>query len=351
MREEIGPLVSRLYYEEAKISDGAVKNYDRYKELSVRIETLEQENAELKKTNKILCANNAKLESAVEQLGKRVNVLEQGRRFVERLCEPTLIPGQMPIMMDMPGKEEPQWYWGTDNIWGTKKVKRGEIEIVVFQDSIEQASSDAWDVSDAGNQSVLAWMGSRQILYIAGEGGVKANKNCAYMFSGCNNLREIYFGKNFDTSSVTDMRAMFSGCNNLRKIDVTGFDTSSVTDMSQMFKHCEKLTELDVTGFNTSSVTNMSGMFEFCEKLIELDVTGFNTSNVTDMLGMFLGCTRMRKLDISGLNTSNVINMRAMFSGCSQLTELDVADFDTTNVVDMEYMFKDTIWEKKPIIY
>ncbi len=222
--------------------------------------------------------------------------------------------------------------------WGQTSYRRSDVETVTFRGSLEGVPADAWDVSEAGDRSILAWMEGGD-LFVAAEGKIAPNPEACWMFAYLENATAIDFGGCFDTANVTDMGGMFQGCGSLTALDVSGFDTANVTDMGGMFMDCRSLTELDVSGFDTANVTNMGRMFWACRSLTALDVSGFDTSNVTDMGGMFFSCHSLTELDVSGFDTARVTDMGLMFHWCDSLTELDVSGFDTANVTDMQHMF------------
>ena len=223
--------------------------------------------------------------------------------------------------------------------WGQSQYLRKDVNTLTFQSSLQNAPSSAWDVSEAGDRSVLAWMNNGD-LYVAADGAIAPNPDASWLLQDFVNLKTIKFGNCFDTSSVTDMRSMFDHCTSLTSLDLSGFDTSSVTDMGAMFQNCASLTSLDVSSFDTSNVTHMFFMFDCCESLTSLDLASFDTSNVIDMDAMFGGCKRLTGLDLSGFDTSNVTSMDYMFSNCEDLTSLDLSGFDTSNVADMSNMFR-----------
>ena len=223
--------------------------------------------------------------------------------------------------------------------WGQSQYLRKDVNTLTFQSSLQNAPSSAWDVSEAGDRSVLAWMNNGD-LYVAADGAIAPNPDASWLLQDFVNLKTIKFGNCFDTSSVTDMCAMFIDCTSLTSLDLSGFDTSSVTDMGAMFQNCASLTSLDVSSFDTSNVTHMFFMFDCCESLTSLDLASFDTSNVIDMDAMFGGCKRLTGLDLSGFDTSNVTSMDYMFSNCEDLTSLDLSGFDTSNVADMSNMFR-----------
>ena len=220
-------------------------------------------------------------------------------------------------------------------------------------------------------------------LYIVSEAPIFAPQDCSLFFAGFNNLININYNNNFNTSKVTNMSYMFLPAepgdwgsivtltvNNknvkpsfidrkndgeiemmtsggggvgfysvIEKLDLSNFNTSNVTSMESMFAGCSSLTSLDLSSFNTSKVTNMVAMFGGCSSLTSLDLSGFNTSNVTDMVAMFEGCSSLTSLDTSSFNTSNVTNMAYVFNECQSLTSLDLSNFNTSNVTNMKSMF------------
>ena len=221
-------------------------------------------------------------------------------------------------------------------------VLRKDVASITFLDTVADAPEDAWDVSEDGDGSVLAWMTGEAPaydLYIAGEGGVRAPENCYGLFAGYANATSITFGTAFDTSEVTDMTYMFALCEKLTALDVHSFDTSHVTNMMGMFGECPELSSLDISSLDTSLVTDMTYMFAGCEKLTALDVQGFDTSHVTSMAGMFGGCSGLSSLDVSNFDTSLTTNMFLMFAYCNSLTYLDLSNFDTSMITDMSSMF------------
>ena len=259
--------------------------------------------------------------------------------------------------------------------------------IITKKDNIvPETAVESWDISEAGNGSVMAYVEktdevlepmpepgptnakiysndekvndiSKTIyatplseinttyaykLTIGGKGGIIANENMINYFAGFFStvLNKVSIDLSaLDTSEVTNMNGMFIGCSGLTNLDVSNFDTSQVTDMSRMFFLCSSLTSLDLSKFDTSKVTNMSSMFSECDSLTNLDISNFDTSEVTNMGRMFKSCSSLTSLDVSKFDTSNVTDMGAMFAYCRSLTSLDVSKFYTSNVTDMGFMF------------
>ena len=178
------------------------------------------------------------------------------------------------------------------------------------------------DVSQAQDKSIMANI-EGNILTVACEGEIFANKSCVNMFYsfgsqyGTNKVLNKITFNNFNTSKVTDISVMFNGCHSLTNLDVSKWDTSQVTDMSTMFNACEKLTEIrGLENFDTSQVTDMSYMFTNCAKL-NGSITIMNP-NITNYGNMFTNCS----IDSS---SKFVVNYT---SGCQNLA---------TNMVATQY--------------
>ena len=188
-------------------------------------------------------------------------------------------------------------------------------------------------------------------LYIVSEAPIFAPADCSLFFAGFNNLININYNNNFNTSKVTNMSYMFlpiesgdwsndvlltSNSSNVKPTLLNKINNSDVELMStQGLSYYSSLKNLDLSSFNTSKVTNMSNMFFECSSLTSIDLSSFNTSKVTNMFNMFSWCPSLTSLDLSSFNTSNVTNMYGMFEYCSTLTSLDVGSFNTSEVTSM----------------
>ena len=180
--------------------------------------------------------------------------------------------------------------------WGQTQYKRKDVKTLTFQSSLSGVPSSAWDVSEAGDGSVLAWMDNSN-LYVASDGEIAPNSHASWIFQNFVNLKAIDFGNCFVTSNVTDMSNMFSYCSSLTELDLSNFDTSNVTNMRGMFDNCGNLTSLDLSNFDTSNVTDMNSMFYYCQSLTSLDLSGFETPPyVRSIYRMFKGCDKLKNL-------------------------------------------------------
>ena len=222
------------------------------------------------------------------------------------------------VMTSANGDTQPAFY-------NNNGIKKNQIEKIYTLKTLELPSGlqdemiESWDVSANGNSSIMAYAldidsNSKYEIYLAQEGGVKANPNSTKLFN--------YY------SGATD-------------IDVTNLITDDVESMVAVFQNCESLVNL--TGeetWNTSRVTNMTGLFSVCLELTSLDLNNFDTSNVTSMWAMFQGCSKLTSLDLSSFNTSKVTNMERMFMSCSKLTSLDLSNFDMSKTTNTYTMFQ-----------
>ena len=156
--------------------------------------------------------------------------------------------------------------------WGQMEYPRRNVRTVSFHPRLEGTPENAWDVSEGGDGTVLAWMDGSD-LHVAADGNIAPNPNASRMFAYFTNLETIDFGGCFDTANVTDMSYMFYGCSSLTALDLSGLDTANVTDMGYMFSGCSNMTALDLSGFDTANVTDMNFMFSLCDKLTQLECT------------------------------------------------------------------------------
>ncbi len=224
--------------------------------------------------------------------------------------------------------------------------ERSSIKTITFldKDTLDEIPADAWDVSKKENNSVVAWVddsGDLDVpydLYIAGDGGVVANKDSSYLFAGYYYVTSIEFNDCFDTSNVEDMSYMFIGCEKFVSLDVSCFDTSKVKNMSHMFDDCRKLISLDLSNFNTTKVTDMSYMFNECTILSSLNIESFDTSNVTDMSYMFYNCMLLSELNTSSnFDTSNADTTDMYYGTSIETTNVSETITQSSTIDDSNY--------------
>ena len=285
--------------------------------------------------------------------------------------------------------------------WGQTRYKRSDVKAITFQNVKKNIPSTAWDVSAAGDRSVVAWIVSGN-LHVASTGKIALNSDASCMFAYFTNLTEIDFGGCLDTSNVTNMRNMFYECSSLTELDLSSLDTSKVTNMRSMFSSCSSLSKLDLSGFDSSNVRDMKNMFYGCDSLKSLICTDSKilaeapasasspssdvhvmavASSDTSSYGYFWGQTQYRRTDVktvtflSSLNgaadnacdvseagdrsilawmdnsnlhvaANGVIapnsNASGMFQSFGNLETIDFGNcFDTSAVTNMSQMFSD----------
>ena len=230
-------------------------------------------------------------------------------------------------------------------------INREQITSLKFLDTLSGTPSDAWDVSQAQDGSVLAWVEPQNeastlfSLYIAGEGGVWAPEDCTYLLAYFRSMKSLDFNNCFYLENCRTMQGMFFRDGALEQLELPeDWDTSTVTNMSELFYSCSSIQELDVGVLDTSAVKTMEYMFARCESLHTLDLRTFNTSQVTNMGSMFFQSCQLSDLDVSSFDTSQVTNMDWMFY-CCNLEKLDLSSFDTSQVESAMLL-----WEAPPAV-
>ena len=225
-------------------------------------------------------------------------------------------------------------------IFDNVKWDRRAVKGIYVLDTVSAAPDDAYDISESKNRSVLGWIDDHGVLYIAGEGGVRAPENSAALFAWFENVQTIDLS-NLHTDYMNDCRYMFYHCYNLETLVLTGFRTDNATKMIKMFTECRKLENLNLGDFRTDNVNNFFAMFQKCESLRELDLTGFNTGNSKNFGLMFFDCTSLEQVQWNPqiFTTEKVKNMRSMFHNCLNLKYVDISGFSMNRVEDTSYMF------------
>lgn len=185
------------------------------------------------------------------------------------------------------------------------KSYREKITSISFKTDtmIPETSIESWDVSEAGDESVIA-----------------------YAISDGQEGYEVVIGGKNGVIANPDSSSLFFRFYTLKSVDFTNLDTSRVTSMASMVSFCYQLTSINFTNFDTSSVEQMWSFFAFCRSLSEVDLRCFDTSNVINVNWMFSRCNSLVKLDLSSFDTSKMIKMNSMFTECSSLTEILVSN-------------------------
>jgi len=212
------------------------------------------------------------------------------------------VPAESGNVLMSDGMTQEQYSSLTGYVLGSD-ISRSTIKYVAFVDTGKTAPGEgAWDVSAAGDGSVLAWtvdIGAYSYLFIGGDGGVDANKDCRFLFALYEVVNGFDFNGMFYTGNTESMNSMFGMCTSIRQLDLTSFDTSNVERFNCTFAMCVSLQTLNLETWDTSSAEDMSGMFMCAKGLVEIDISSFDTSNVTDMTSMFYGCENLKDVYVS----------------------------------------------------
>lgn len=203
-------------------------------------------------------------------------------------------------------------------------------------------------------------------------------ESMSYMFSSCDNLKEVK-GISRNNGKVIETYRMFTSCNALRQIDLSTLDTRNANNMKNMFYDCRSLEYLDIRNFYVHSTNSgLRGIIEANSalKTIRMDncdvetitnlingrvqiveanpsVTVYcNKSNATYSLptgwsykytlppyveGQFSYDSLITKAEVTVDQTHT--SLMNMFYACSSLTYVDTSTWDTSNVTNMSYMF------------
>jgi len=204
----------------------------------------------------------------------------------------------------------------------------------------------SWDVSEDGKGGVMAYItlneedSSKYNLYIGAKEGVIGNENSSWLFFDFQNLTNITFNNNFDTSHVKNFSIMFYKDYRLKEIDVSSFNTENATTLNSLFHDCTSLEKINgLNSFNTKNVNDFGFMFKL-NKISEIDVSNFDTSNVVSTSHMFSDCTNLITLNLSNFDTKNTFRTDGMFENCTNLKTIYTSDkFVTTNVYNSTNMF------------
>lgn len=231
---------------------------------------------------------------------------------------------------------------------------QNDVAGVIVVTSIPDLSGiTAYDVSDASDGSVMAWV-EGDTLYIGANGKVVANPDSSYLFANFTDVAE-WTVADLDTSQVTNMSHLFFKSSTSRYFVVNGLDgwnTSNVTNMDYAFAATDdssytsvRIVDLgDLSTWETGNVTSMAHMFHqlgYASENVTLgDLSGWDVSGVKDMSYMFYGVGRSaRALDLGDLSqwqTGSAENMEYMFFGTGERCSftLDLSGWDVSSVTN-----------------
>ena len=231
---------------------------------------------------------------------------------------------------------------------------RAKIKSVVFQDAngyyaipnmkpadaggLVEANSNMWDVSAAGDKSVIAWLKDDGTLIIAADGvKVMANADSDWLFGDMENIETID-ATLYDTSNATTMEYWHAFAEpDLKQGD--GDWSGDPLPMEVPKKGAKQI--VGIQDWNVSKVTSTRDMFYNANRLTSLNLGNWNTKSLKTPNGMFHGSSALATLNVSGWDTSNVTTLQSIFAHCKALTALDVSGWDVRKVADMSFAFSD----------
>ena len=143
--------------------------------------------------------------------------------------------------------------------------------------------------------------------------------NACYYFNRLENVSNITFGTNADTTGINYASHMFSGDTSLTTID--NINVPNLIDAIGMFYYCTALT---VSDNKNSEFWNIFGS---CENLINAD-------------SMFYGCTGVTFVNMNSMNLSNLEDADYIFEGC----ELDEFRGPLMLKKDISIQIPNTMW-------
>lgn len=269
------------------------------------------------------------------------NILETGVDFNAHLMElagvntsaVSLYDHDIPVLRDLLGNE----------------IAKYEIR---FTNLAVPADVTTVDVSMSKDRSILAWVDNvNKVVYVvATDGGIiKANEDCAYMFT---NWRGLVTFDSFNSINTVDMSYMFYGYN-YDSVDLSEVETENVGTMAHMFDSAQIPFITFGDEFNTTNVTDMSYMFNsFAGSTAGVDLSVFDTSNVETMEGMFQKAKLSGDFTMSDWETSKVKTMAHMFDNCSiSWATDDYLAWDVSAVIDMSYMFRNASFMDGDVVF
>lgn len=251
-----------------------------------------------------------------------------------------------------PTDSNPPANWYTNSVTSMKNMFNG---CTIFNQSVRD-----WDTSNVTNMEGMFkdCAAFDQVVAKLSLVSVTTTKD---MFSGCSTFNQRVGGfddgeDNLDAwakqlGNVTDMSGMFRNCTSFNQF-MRDFDISSVTNLKEILSGCTSFNQ--ELNWTTGSVTNMSGMLSGCTSFNRR--LNWDTQNVTDMSFMLSGCTAFnsaltnsvrsgagsRSVTLDGgtihpWNTENVTTLEGMFKGCSSFNKPNLLAFlDTANVTNFK---------------
>ena len=198
----------------------------------------------------------------------------------------------------------------------------------------ETISNDAFDVSEAKDGSVMAWVDGTTMYVSAVDGGtIYANPNSDLMFMGKMFLEDIDT-EYLNTENILSGNYMFAGDSNLN-CDVNDFNFANLRGFRGAFEDCDWLTEYTIPEGTTSipqhsfSFTGLTSItipstvteigdyaFSNCEDLIAVTIKdGSNLKYIGE--SAFVACISLEMINFAGTEAQwNTIELGTYWNDC-----------------------------------
>ncbi len=138
----------------------------------------------------------------------------------------------------------------------------------------------------------------------------------------------------WNVNNVTTMEGMFENASKFNS-PIFKLVNPKVKNMQYMFHNAKKFNNSNISNWNTSSVTDIRAMFrgatEFNQNL------NWKTENITNMSYLFADAINFNG-DITKWNTGNVVDMNGMFWQASAFNK-DISSWNIKKVKDVSSMF------------
>lgn len=181
----------------------------------------------------------------------------------------------------------PGGYSGNTKFWAS----RNTISQITIEDTINipagTPSNLIWDMSVAGDGSIMAYKDGSNIIHIQSNGPITVSANAAGMFANMTSLTAINNANLLDTSQVTNMTQMFRDSTAIVNLDLSTWNTDKVTTVTEMFYPCSSLTTVNLKSATFKVLTSTQSMFYGTSSLKTIYLNNANFGAVTNNGGMF----------------------------------------------------------------
>ena len=219
---------------------------------------------------------------------------------------------------------------GINNIFGKKFVETNKDNIDLIINGEKKNLIEVYNLKKGENNIKIIL--KNKINYLA------------YMFEGCNSLKNIDELKKIDTKEIEDFSHIFHGCSLISDIkSLKNWDTSKGIDFSFIFYGCSSLTDIyPLSNWNFSNCRNIQSFFYKCSSLSDIrPIQNWNVSLCNNFQYIFSYCSSLS--DISPLYNWNVSNGRyfqSMFYECQLITSIKpLENWNVSKGNDFSFMF------------